>query len=309
MRENIIKFLIVAVIVLISIFFDQWSKQWAEESLSSPRYPDHSVELTVPADAQTMTLEQFIQNTYPNQPEVNQKQMISSSSKEGTHLLPTDKLNGGDKIEVNWLSITVIEGYFDYQYARNPGAAFSFLADQSPDFRKHFFGATGLLAIILILVFIGFSSWKKQKPLIIFLACILGGAVGNIIDRFRWSYVIDFISWHIGEHYWPTFNIADIFVTCGVALLVLDLIIHREKTDQKEDKDEPKKEMDTDKMNEPKKEIEADKKVEDVKDDNNEDKAELKKEIEADNKVEEIKDDNDEDKDEDIKDDDEIRKE
>lgn len=231
MHENLIKYLIVILIVFFAIFFDQWSKQWAEESLSSMRYPEHAVELTVPADSPEITLEQFIQNTYPDQPEVNQNHMVLSSSKGDTHLQPTDTLKAGDKIEVHHLSLTVIDGYFDYQYARNPGAAFSFLADESPEFRKNFFGATGILAIILILAFIHFSSWEKQKLLIIFLACILGGALGNIIDRFRWSYVIDFISWHVGEHYWPTFNIADVFVTCGVALLVIDLIVHREKTD------------------------------------------------------------------------------
>ena len=240
MRDNIVKFLFVTIIMILAIFFDQWSKQWAEESLASMRYPEHAVVLTVPADSQEVTLEQFIRNTYPNQPEVNQNHMVFSSSKNGNRLAPTDKLNAGDDIEVHHLSLTVIEGYFDYQYARNPGAAFSFLADQSPEFRKHFFGATGILAIILILVFIGFSSWKNQKLLIIFLAFILGGAMGNIIDRFRWSYVIDFISWHVGEHYWPTFNIADVFVTCGVALLVLELIVHREKKDSDKSQNDTK---------------------------------------------------------------------
>lgn len=65
--------------------------------------------------------------------------------------------------------------------------------------------------------------------LIITLGCVLGGAAGNIIDRFRYGYVIDFISWHIGDKYWPTFNIADVFVTCGVVFLVIDLLIHRDE--------------------------------------------------------------------------------
>ena len=241
MRDNLIKFLLVIFIVFAAVVLDQWSKQWADDSLSTMRYPDHAVVLTVPDTAQNITLEQFIKETYPDQPELNQKQMIISTTKEGGRIFPTETLNPGDKIEIHNLSLTVIEGYFDYQYARNTGAAFSFMADKSPEFRKYFFGATSILAVLLILAYIGFSSWKKKKPLIIFLAIILGGAVGNILDRVRLGYVIDFISWHVGEHYWPTFNVADVFVTCGVALLVIDLIVHRKEEDEEAPKDDEKK--------------------------------------------------------------------
>ena len=239
MRDHLIKFLLVIFVVFGAVVLDQWSKQWADDSLASMRYPEHAVVLSVPDNAQNMTLEQFIKETYPNQPEANQKQMINSAAKNGGRIFATETLAPGDKIEIHHLSLTVIEGYYDYQYARNTGAAFSFFADKSPEFRKYFFGATSILAVLLILAYIGFSSWKKKKPLIIFLAIVLGGAVGNIVDRIRLGYVIDFISWHVGEHYWPTFNVADVFVTCGVALLIIDLIIHRNE-DKEEEKSENK---------------------------------------------------------------------
>ena len=230
MKEKYFKFLIVGIILILAIFLDQWSKFWAEDNLATPRYPDHAVMLTVKEDAQPTTFEAFINARYPQNSENENKHIIAGGSRDGRHLMPQDEVKAGDQIRLQYVSLNVIDGYYDYQYARNPGAAFSFLANQSDKFRSIFFGITGILAIILILVFIGKSSWKTQKPLILALACVLGGAAGNIIDRARLSYVIDFISWHYRDvYYWPTFNIADVFVTCGVIFLVIDLLIHREK--------------------------------------------------------------------------------
>ncbi|MBR4986119.1 MAG: signal peptidase II [Proteobacteria bacterium] len=231
MKDKYFKFLIVGIILILSVFLDQWSKFWAEDNLASPHIPDHVVTLNVPdSTAEPMSFEAFIQARYPKNSEDTNKHIVANAMRDNKRLMPQDEVKPGDKIDLRYVSLTVIDGYYDYQYARNPGAAFSFLAKQSDQFRSIFFGITGILAIIFILVFIGHSSWKKQKPLIIALACVLGGAAGNIIDRARLSYVIDFISWHIGDkYYWPTFNIADVFVTCGVVFLILDLLIHKEK--------------------------------------------------------------------------------
>ncbi len=234
MKERYFKFLVVIILLVVAVFLDQWSKIWAEDNLSIPRFPEHTVTKTVNAETPTITLQDYIKAAYPNNNEDDVKSMMAYVRKEGQRVLPQDTLNQGDQIELGFAKITVIEGYYDYQYARNPGAAFSFLADQSPDFRKYFFGISGILAVILILVFIGMSDWRKQKPLILSLGCILGGAIGNIIDRFQYGYVIDFVSWHYQDvYYWPTFNIADVFVTGGVIFLILDMIIHR-NSDNKE---------------------------------------------------------------------------
>lgn len=242
MKDKYFKFLIVGIILIFSVFFDQWSKFWAEDNLATPRYPDHVVTLNVEETAQPMTFEAFINARYPKNAEKENKYIVANGTRDGKRLMPQDEVKAGDEIQLGYVSLTVIDGYYDYQYARNPGAAFSFLANQPDKFRSIFFGITGILAVILILVFIGFSSWKKQKPLIIALACVLGGAFGNIIDRARLSYVIDFVSWHIGEkYYWPTFNIADVFVTCGVIFLIIDLIIHREPDKPKSEDDSAEK--------------------------------------------------------------------
>ena len=227
MKDKYFKFLIVVIILVIAVFLDQWTKIWAENNLSTPRFPEHTVTKTVQIETPTTTLEDYLKAEYPKNNEGDIKRMMGFVTKDGQRVMPQDQLTNGEQIQQGYTTITVIDGYYDYQYARNPGAAFSFLADQSPDFRKYFFGITGILAVILILVFIGFSDWRKQKPLILALGCVLGGAVGNIIDRFQYGYVIDFISWHYKDvYYWPTFNIADVFVTCGVIFLVLDMIIN-----------------------------------------------------------------------------------
>ena len=237
MMDLIQKFIAVALIVIFAVVADQSSKIWAEDNFASIRYPDHQIEVTIDADHAGMTLEEFVKTKYPSLDEGDALRVTSSATRSGERLRATDALAQDDKVAFNHLTRTVVDGYFDYQYARNPGAAWSFLADQSETFRKWFFGATGIVALIAMGIFIAISKWKNQKLTILTLACIMGGALGNMIDRFRMGYVIDFISWHVGEHYWPTFNIADVFVTGGIALLIIDLFVnHKEDDKQKVEK-------------------------------------------------------------------------
>lgn len=237
MMDLIKKFIAVALIVIFAVVADQSSKIWAEDNFASIRYPDHQIEVTIDADHAGMTLEEFVKTKYPSLDEGDALRVTSSATRSGERLRATDALAQDDKVAFNHLTRTVVDGYFDYQYARNPGAAWSFLADQSETFRKWFFGATGIVALIAMGIFIAISKWKNQKLTILTLACIMGGALGNMIDRFRMGYVIDFISWHVGEHYWPTFNIADVFVTGGIALLIIDLFVnHKEDDKQKVEK-------------------------------------------------------------------------
>ena len=233
MMDKMKKIIAVALIVIFAVLADQGTKMWAEDNLASFRYPDHQIEVTVTPEQAGKTLEDFVRTKYPSLNAEDALRVVSSATRNGERLRATDALAGDDKIAFNHVSQTVIDGYFDYQYARNPGAAWSFLADQSDTFRKWFFGITGWIAVIAMGIFIAISKWKTQKMTIITLACVLGGAFGNMIDRFRMGYVIDFISWHIGDAYWPTFNIADVFVTGGIALLIIDMMVHH--------KDEPEK--------------------------------------------------------------------
>lgn len=118
--------------------------------------------------------------------------------------------------------------FFDFTLLYNPGAAFSFLADGSGWQRWLFtaiaLGATGLIVHLL-------RRSPTQTLFCVSLMCILGGAVGNAIDRVQHGHVIDFLLFYWNNWYFPAFNVADVSITCGAVLLVLDelLRLRREK--------------------------------------------------------------------------------
>jgi signal peptidase II len=114
----------------------------------------------------------------------------------------------------------VVLPVFEITRLHNPGAAFSFLA-----------GAAGwqrwLFTVLAIIVSAALVLWLKRidseaRMLASAVALILGGALGNVVDRFRLGYVIDFLNFHWGLHYFPAFNVADSSITIGAALLLLD---------------------------------------------------------------------------------------
>ncbi len=115
--------------------------------------------------------------------------------------------------------ITVIPGFFNLTLTYNEGAAFSFLSDAG-GWQRWFFTA---LAIVVAAILV---AWLKRltpadKGSAIALALIIGGALGNLIDRLLYGHVIDFIQWYYKSYYWPSFNIADSAITVGATLLIL----------------------------------------------------------------------------------------
>jgi signal peptidase II len=125
-------------------------------------------------------------------------------------------------------SFVVVGGFLNITYVRNPGAAFSFLADAPAIFRAIFFMTVTVLAIILVLYYIAKS--KIEEPIMIFsLSLILSGAVGNLIDRVRFGEVVDFIDVYISSYHWPAFNVADSAITVGAAIMILELTRGRKK--------------------------------------------------------------------------------
>ena len=99
----------------------------------------------------------------------------------------------------------------------NPGAAFSFLA-QGSGWQRWFFTAIGLAACIYIIWLIRKS--QNDKLLCIALSLILGGALGNVLDRLMYGAVVDFIDLHYANWHWPAFNIADSAICIGAALII-----------------------------------------------------------------------------------------
>jgi signal peptidase II len=124
-------------------------------------------------------------------------------------------------------TVPIIPGFFDLTYVRNPGGAFSFFARGSFGQRMLFFIGTGILAIGLLIVF--YRRLEPQARLsALALGSILGGAVGNLIDRVAYGEVIDFLDFHLSGYTWPTFNLADSFIVVGVAILMLEIFFDRE---------------------------------------------------------------------------------
>lgn len=112
--------------------------------------------------------------------------------------------------------------FFNLTYMQNPGAAFSFLADQA-GWQRWFFTAIASIASVIFLFWLA-KTPKSQKQLNIAFALLLSGAVGNLIDRVLYGYVIDFLDFYIGNNHWPAFNVADSMIFIGAFLMILDSI-------------------------------------------------------------------------------------
>ena len=125
-------------------------------------------------------------------------------------------------------SISVVPNLFSFTYIRNPGAAFGLLAGSSNAFRTVFFGVTSLFALALlgtILVRLPDKDWIGQ----ISIAGILGGAIGNLIDRLRFGEVIDFLDVYVESYHWPAFNVADSAISVGVVCLIIHFALERKE--------------------------------------------------------------------------------
>jgi signal peptidase II len=116
-------------------------------------------------------------------------------------------------------AIPVIDGFWNWYRTYNTGAAFSFLSDAG-GWQKYFFivlafAISGLLAFWLSRTPRG--DWKTALP----FALVVGGAMGNVIDRFLHGHVVDFIQWHWRDHFWPAFNLADAAIVGGAIGIAL----------------------------------------------------------------------------------------
>jgi len=128
----------------------------------------------------------------------------------------------------------VVLPVFDIMRLHNEGAAFSFLSDAS-GWQRWLFTGLGLVVSAGILIWLRRLPQRGQHLLAAGLSFVLGGALGNVIDRVVWGHVIDFIRVHYEEHYFPAFNVADSAITVGAALLILDNLLdyRRSRTEAK----------------------------------------------------------------------------
>ena len=124
--------------------------------------------------------------------------------------------------------VPVIEPFLNWTLAYNYGAAFSFLADAG-GWQKWFFSGLALLMSLFLIIYL-LKAPRKATLLSLGLAMVLGGALGNLIDRLLHGHVIDFIHVHYADvwHY-PIFNIADVGISIGVLLIVIDMLFLEKK--------------------------------------------------------------------------------
>ena len=120
-------------------------------------------------------------------------------------------------------SLSVL-GVFNLVLAHNTGAAFSMLNDAG-GWQRWMFSAIAVVASVWIVWLL--RKHHQQKLFCLSLALILGGALGNLMDRIAYGYVVDFLDFHWGSYHFPAFNIADSAITCGAALMVLDSFMHK----------------------------------------------------------------------------------
>ena len=127
-------------------------------------------------------------------------------------------------------SLAMIRDFFSLTYVRNTGAAFGFLASANPAFRVPFFLAVPIVAMV-ILGFLYRDLPKDSRWRSLALGLVTGGAIGNLIDRVRLGFVVDFLDFHYQNvYYFPAFNVADSAICIGVAILLLSTIEKKENS-------------------------------------------------------------------------------
>jgi signal peptidase II len=122
--------------------------------------------------------------------------------------------------------VEFVPGVWNWHLTHNTGAAFSFLANAGGWQHGFFIALATLISVVLSVALrrIARDDWRNAFP----FALIVAGALGNLIDRLRFGHVIDFVEWHVGEYYWPVFNLADSCIVVGAVLMVVYSLAQRE---------------------------------------------------------------------------------
>jgi signal peptidase II len=123
-------------------------------------------------------------------------------------------------------SVTIIPGFFNITHIHNPGGAFGFMAHQNSSLRNFLFILLASIAVCFIFYF--YKNTNRTHPFLASgFALILGGAIGNLIDRIRFGKVVDFLDFYVHNYHWPAFNIADSAITVGVTIFIFHLLFKK----------------------------------------------------------------------------------
>jgi lipoprotein signal peptidase len=187
------------IIFIASVAIDQGTKQWAQHTLLDDGFHENTDDYAVCGDrSEDRRRERFIRHHRKNE--------------------------------------IVIDGFFRFKYVENCASAFGLMSRVPESFRFPFFLIVSVLAVAFI-PYLYRKTPADQRLMIYALPFILGGAIGNLLDRLVFRYVIDFIDWYIKvgnlEKHWPTFNIADAVIVIGIGLMILQMLpLKRFKTTQ-----------------------------------------------------------------------------
>jgi len=229
------RYVLFAIIVVVSVVADIGTKLWAENNLASrsTRW-EHPIELVVTDAQDGLILEEWIEEQFGIDPDDETR---AGNVHSIYQRLEGDTLNGplpqhfevdaGDELVVHHRQMTVVPGFWNHVYVQNFGAAWGMFSEKNESFRRPFFLIVSIVAVLVV-----FSLYRglreDQRMMQVALSLIVGGALGNFIDRVRYGYVVDFIDWYITtggqEKHWPTFNIADVWITIGVVLMAIQIL-------------------------------------------------------------------------------------
>ena len=194
-------FISLIIILVACVVVDQGTKQWAHKNLLDPEFHEDTKEYPVCGSLGDS---------------VKRERFVSRHRR----------------------TIEVIDGFFNLRYVENCASAFGVMNRVPESFRFPFFLIISLLALGFI-PYLYVKTPADQRLMLYGLPFILGGAVGNLIDRLVTRYVIDFIEWYITiggrDRHWPTFNIADAAIVIGIGLMILQMLPVRKKTDETAD--------------------------------------------------------------------------
>lgn len=228
------RWVLLALIVVTAIILDIGTKTWAEHNVASTNSSwTHGLPAMVTPDDYGKRVADYVVETWDididdplESRSIDWLYQVDPERPEAfSHLRANSILDERvSHVELRYRAITVVEGFWNFSYAENTGAAFGFLSGKAEWFRRPFFIIVSLLAMGMILSL--YRQIPNDKRLLqVTLAAVLGGALGNFIDRIRYGYVVDFIDWYLvvggEEKHWPTFNIADIYISVGVTVLIV----------------------------------------------------------------------------------------
>jgi len=125
-------------------------------------------------------------------------------------------------------AVPVNEGFFNLIHVRNRGGAFGIFGGERGDFGTFLFVGVSVVAVG-VLLYLFLHSKQKDGLLRLSLSLILGGALGNLVDRLRFGEVIDFLDFHVGAYHWPAFNVADSAISIGVALMAFEMLFRQNR--------------------------------------------------------------------------------